>query len=193
MSFEIEQKYRVNDFDSLKLNLKKLQKDGDISFTPSGEKVQHDIYLNHPSKNFAETGEAFRLRLDNGVPKLTYKGPKLPSISKVRREIELSFLADEKDFASIKDLFLSLDFRFAGEVKKKRSCFHGRKDEFNIELSFDEVESLGKFVEIEIVAQKSDQEQATAILLNLAKSLGLVHLEKKSYLTMCLNLKKKDG
>ena len=45
-----------------------------------------DTYYNHPSRDFAETREALRIRRVDGVPMVTYKGTKLPGEVKARRE-----------------------------------------------------------------------------------------------------------
>ena len=53
------------------------------------EHVEADHYHNAPDRDFAHTGEAFRLRRVGPASCLTYKGPRQDSAVKVRPEIEV--------------------------------------------------------------------------------------------------------
>ena len=84
MQYEVEQKFSVADVEKIRAALQSL----DASF---GEPViQCDRYLAHPSRKFAETDEALRIRMVGDTSYVTYKGPKVDSTMKTRREIELS-------------------------------------------------------------------------------------------------------
>ena len=50
---------------------------------------QADIYFAHPSRDFAHTDEALRLRREGDAVAITWKGPRLGQEAKTRREIEL--------------------------------------------------------------------------------------------------------
>ena len=52
--------------------------------------VQIDCYYAHPVRDFAASDEALRLRQVGENNYITYKGPKLDTTTKTRREIEIS-------------------------------------------------------------------------------------------------------
>ena len=54
-------------------------------------------------------------------------------------------------------------------------------------MCIDDVERVGSFVELEIVAEDSQFEQAKAVVLQLATELGLTTQERRSYLEMLLS------
>jgi adenylate cyclase class 2 len=62
---------------------------------PALEYLQCDEYFNHPCRDFGQTDEAFRIRSCNGQTKLTYKGPRLDTVTKTREELELEIPSTE--------------------------------------------------------------------------------------------------
>ena len=54
-----------------------------------GVSEQVDRYFNHPSRDFTVTDEALRLRSTPAGVAVTWKGPRLDTTAKTRREIEL--------------------------------------------------------------------------------------------------------
>ena len=51
-----------------------------------GCSIQVDEYYAHPARDFAITDEALRLRTENNLTVITYKGPKLDRETKTREE-----------------------------------------------------------------------------------------------------------
>ena len=85
MSYEVEQKYRVTGFRRVVQRLEELG-------ATLGEPVEQvDTYYAHPSRDFGETDEAFRLRRIGTMTCMTYKGPRIDANTKTRKEIEISF------------------------------------------------------------------------------------------------------
>ena len=84
---EIEIKAKIDDKNDALNKIKSLG----ASYSHSEE--QEDIYFNAPDKDYRETDEALRIRLvpiDGEVKKiLTYKGPKIDSKSKTRKEKQI--------------------------------------------------------------------------------------------------------
>lgn len=149
-------------------------------FTWEGEQV--DTYYNHPMRDFAETDEALRIREVEDKTFLTYKGPKIDSITKTREEIKVQV----QDSFPISDILLKLGFKEVFRVKKHRKKF--QLDEFKICL--DSVENLGDFVEIErSVSSEVTEEKVSEIRDDILKTMeewGLAELERKSYLELLL-------
>ena len=54
------------------------------------------------------------------------------------------------------------------------------------EIAIDEVDDLGSFVELEIIADEKQLEQCRECLSSLAKELGLSRPERRSYLELLL-------
>ena len=137
---------------------------------------EEDLYFNHPSKDYAQTDEALRIRKVNGRSILTYKGPKIGSRAKSRVEKEV--VVD--DFAAMSEILELLDFVKGLVVKKKRDIFRIS----DVEICLENVEGLGHFVELE--KKGSDRIEIEKELLELAEELGLKSFERKSYLEMII-------
>ncbi len=174
---EVEVKYRVTE-DVINQLASKILAMGGLFL---GEVMQEDIYFQHPSRNFAVTDEALRVRRVENRAEVTYKGPKIDSKSKTREEIKIEI----SDFESFVLLLERLGFRPVARVTKKRITYKlGEKL-----LHLDNVEKAGFFVEIEtMVERKSDVEKKRDELLRIAEKLSIPAdgLERKSYLEIIL-------
>jgi len=141
---EIEVKERIDDFDDMGGRLDELGAEF------QGMESHVDIYFNHPRKDFRRTDEALRVRKTDGRCFLVYKGPKIGDANtKTREEIEIGIDGDLcKDLVEILD---RLDFRRAAVVRKDRWVYKTR----NLEICLDDVEGLGKFIEVETLKEMS--------------------------------------
>lgn len=142
---------------------------------------EYDVYYNHPSRDFAVTDEAVRLRSDNEKSIFTYKGPKLSSRSKSRVEREVAI----DDYDTMDKILKDLGFVRVDAIKKYRQIYRYQ----DIDVCIDTVEGLGTFVELE--KQGTEQEIIEDELFHLASLLGLVKFERTSYLEMKLGKKTK--
>ena len=139
-----------------------------------------------PYRDFAATDEAFRIRRIGVRNFLTYKGPKRDKQTKSRTELELP-IADGPDAATIAVKMLThLGYRPVAVVTKTRDVYRFQRDGFSIEACFDDVGSVGRFVELEIQADEADYESAKSVLLATATMLGLQEQERHSYLELLL-------
>ena len=183
MSYEVEMKFRSADHERLRRRLAGL---GAVEEPPV---VQVDTYLNHPSRDFAQSNEAFRVRRIGGENRITYKGPKLGGPTKTREEIEISMAEGEDAFEQISRLFENLGFRNVATIRKERTTFHLSEPPHRIEVALDRAEGLGDFAEIEVVAATdSELPAAQDAVLTLAGRLGLTEVEPRSYLRMAMEL-----
>jgi len=145
-----------------------------------GEKVEEDLYFNFDCeggccRDFAKTDEAIRVRRSDKCY-LTYKGPKVGKEVKAREEIEF----EVGDCEKVKKFLEKLCLKPVITVKKRRKLFkYG-----NLTITFDEVEGLGTFVEIEGFGEEAKEE-----VLRAWKEL-FPEAEKvdKTYLEMILEL-----
>ena len=171
-------KFRVTDLEKLERRISAL-----AEFVV--EKVEDDVYFNHPCRNFAETDEALRIRRDSDGVTLTYKGSKIDPETKTRDEVKLKI----DDFEKMKEILTKLGFRVSGRVVKKRRIY--RDDE--VTICIDWLEGLGNFVEIEI--ESEDVEGAKKKIFEYTEMLGLEREKsiRKSYLEMILDVVDNNG
>ncbi len=138
--------------------------------------TEEDSYFNHPSRDFAETDEALRIRRTPEGQVVTYKGPKIGTRSKTRYENEIA-IGDADAFAEV---LARLGFRPVRVVRKRRELYALE----GAHVCLDSVDGLGDFAEIEILSE--DREAAEQKLFALAERLGLSRFERRSYLELLL-------
>jgi adenylate cyclase, class 2 len=152
---------------------------------PGAATLERDVYFNHPSRDFAETDEALRLRWDGSAAVLTYKGQLLDQVSKSREELELD-LAGEPALETARRILALLGFREVRDVEKRRTKFPILHRGLPVLVTIDEVAGLGLFAELEASADREVYEPVRDQLIELAGMLGLERGERRSYLQMLM-------
>ena len=180
MAYEVEQKFRVNGFSDVRSRLEELG--GEFQ----AELRQVDSYFAHPARDFAVTDEALRIRQANGDCYITYKGPKIDATTKTRREIELPLPSGPRTCEQFTELLESLGFRRLVDVCKRRSMVNVPWQGRMVEVSLDEVEGVGQYVELELTADAEEMDGARACVGELAERLRLSANERRSYLELLL-------
>jgi adenylate cyclase class 2 len=161
--------------------------------SPPGEPAcEEDCYYRHPARDFARTDEALRIRRVGSARRITYKGPKLDATTKTRLEIELPLAQEPEGAGTWEGLLDALGFTPVAVVRKRRRKAHVPIGDVPIEVSLDEVEELGTFVELEVVAGAGRMESAKALLAELAVRLGLAGSERRSYLELLLERRRNN-
>ncbi len=200
--YEVELKYRVADVPEVEAALERL------GASWHGTTEQVDRYFNHPSRDFAVTDEALRLRSTAVGVAITWKGPRLDATAKTRREIELPLAlaavpATAEALAAVPatvealaavpatldrwtGLLEALGFRRVREVVKQRRLATVAWEGAVIEVVLDHVAGLGDFVELELQAESAGIAVAAARIESLARELGCTNPERRSYLEMLL-------
>lgn len=177
---EVEMKFRVADWADLTAKLIAV---GAVA-EPRREDTDH--YFNAPDRDFAQTDEAVRLRRIGGSNYLTYKGPKIDAVTKSRPEIELR-LADGAQTAADAVRFLSsLKYRPVAVVSKLRQVYTFEREGFKLSACLDDVGAVGRYVELEILADESRYDAAREVLLKAVAEFGLTDPERRSYLRLLL-------
>lgn len=178
---EIEQKFAHADFAAIESRL------AEWRARPGEEHTEADHYFNAPDRDFARTDEAFRLRRVGEANFLTYKGPKQSGPVKIRTELEIP-LRDGATAAEQMTRFLGhLGYRPVAVVRKRRRTHHLERGGFALLVCLDEVERLGRFAEVEIVAPEEQADAARTVLADTTAALGLTELERRSYLNLLLS------
>jgi adenylate cyclase class 2 len=145
-----------------------------------------DHYFNAPDRDFAKTDEALRLRRIGAANFVTYKGPKCDPTTKTRTEIEVPLAEGDRAAEDFMQLLTRLGYRPVAVVRKQRQIFALERESFAVEVCLDDVEGVGRFAELEIVAPEERLDAARGVLQRLAGELGLSGSERRSYLEMLL-------
>jgi adenylate cyclase class 2 len=184
MHFEVEQKFFVQDIAAIERKLR------EVGAQNAARLEQVDIYFNHPSRDFARTDEALRLRQVGQQNFITYKGPKVDTTTKTRREIELPLGEGTEVAAKLAELLTALGFRRVAEVRKIRRTFHINWQGSQIEAALDDVTGVGTYLELEIATDEPQLDAARSRIAELAQTLGLSTSERRSYLELLLEAQK---
>lgn len=157
-----------------------------LGAVPVADQIEVDHYLNAPDRDFSQTDEALRLRCIGEQNFLTYKGPRREASSKTRTEAEISCPPGSKAAEEFLTLFRHLGYRSTAMVRKRRKLLEWHRDGFTLHACLDDVEGVGRFIELEIVAEETDYEAARATVFRTAEELKLGATETRSYLEQLL-------
>src|SRR5262245_53568069 len=127
--YEVELKFPLADNAALVRQLEAL---GAARETPV---LQSDRYFNHPSRDFAQTDEALRIRTNDNAYRVTYKGPIVDSQAKTRHEIEIAFGEADGDDMRFAEMLGLLGFREVRTVHKRRVPFDLEWEGQHLELA----------------------------------------------------------
>jgi adenylate cyclase class 2 len=179
LMLEVEMKFPVDDFAPLERQL--------AAWRATAERREDtDCYYNAPDRNFGQTDEALRLRRIGERSWVTYKGPKRDAQTKTRTEIEVGLAPGDVAAEDFRRLLTCLGYRFTAEVRKRRAIYHLERAGYALEVCLDDIEGVGRYVELEIQAEEADLEKARQALLRAAEDLGLRDSERRSYLELLL-------
>src|SRR5437868_4696081 len=164
---EVEMKYAGADFAALERQLRSW------NAVEEPPQIEADHYFNAPDRDFAITDEALRLRRIGERNFVTYKGPKRDAQTKTRTEIEVALAPGDAAADDFSQLLMRLGYRPVAVVRKARRLFHLRRDGFDLEITLDDVEGVGRFAELEIQAPEEQLDAARDVVLRTAAELGL--------------------
>ncbi len=150
------------------------------------EQTEADHYFNAPDRDFARTDEALRVRRVERRNRVTYKGPKRDAQTKTRTEIEVALEEGDRAANDFMQILRHLGYRPVAVVRKRRRSYRVERNSFELEITLDDVERVGRFVELEIQAPEERLEAARAEVLAEAAELGLSASERRSYLELLL-------
>ena len=182
-TYEVEQKFRLRDDGPFRAALLALGAQQEM------ELQQTDWYYNHPTRHFAHSDEALRLRCSGDQNRVTYKGPKLDALTKTRQEIEVELAPGEGAAAGFHALMTALGFQYVAQVRKTRQEFVLQWQQRPIHIALDELSDLGRFVELEesqVPASELDAARQRIAALASVLSLKPDDGERRSYLELLL-------
>ena len=173
---EVEVKARIRSFEEMKKRLES------IGAVKTKTEFQKDIYFQSPVVDFAVSDEALRIRTTDSGTFITYKGPKLNSDAKTRKEVEMCIESADK----ARDIFEEIGFTPARTVIKNRTYYSFE----DFEISLDDVEGLEPYMEIEVaLSDGEDYSDAQTRIFEVFKMLGVTGgFERTSYMELLENL-----
>jgi adenylate cyclase, class 2 len=177
---EVESKYPVADFTATEARLRAW------GASLVADHAEADHYLNAPDRDFARTDEALRLRRAGDRNVLTYKGPRRAGTAKSRTELEVPCPPGNEAAEAFLKLFRHLGYRATAVVRKRRRIYALARDGLTVHACLDDVDGVGRFVELEIVAEESGLDAARETVLRTAAELQLGTPENRSYLEQLL-------
>jgi adenylate cyclase class 2 len=187
--YEVELKFRLDDAGAIERRLAALA----ARLCEPVEQI--DRYFGHPCRDFARTDEALRLRRTGDDVAITWKGPRIDTATKTRRELELGLAqaaalpGDPQAAATIDrwtELLEALGFRQVCDVAKRRRTARVPWQGTEVEVAIDSVAGLGDYLELEVLARPGEVALARGTIESLAGELGCTHAERRSYLELLL-------
>uniref|UniRef100_A0A7C2ZNI4 Class IV adenylate cyclase n=1 Tax=Ignisphaera aggregans TaxID=334771 RepID=A0A7C2ZNI4_9CREN len=179
---EFEIKVPVTDLSEIELKLKEL------GAVYSEYKEELDYYIDaRPCVDLASSDSALRLRvlkdLQSGSThsELTFKGPREKhDFAKIRSEITVSV----SDPTAMLEIFKKLGFGILAKVYKKRKVYSYGP----YKIYLDDVEGLGKFIEVEYVGEGIPSALIENEIVNILTLLNIPkNFVTKSYLELLLD------
>lgn len=158
----------------------------DLGAVPHAPRIEVDHYFNAPDRDFGQTDEALRLRSIDQQNVITYKGPKLDTQTKTRVEIEKTLAPGHQAAEAATAVLTSLGYRPTARVRKQRQAYGLTFQGHTVEVCLDQVDDVGSYVELEIVASREQLDAARQAVQALAQQLGLGATERRSYLQLLL-------
>jgi len=160
--------------------------------------LHEDTYFNMPEglRDFRKSDEALRIRksieshIDRKEPRqkpkyfITYKGQKMDSTTKTRKELES--IVEEGE--TLRDILKLLGFREIFTVKKERELYEFEYQGHKVEALVDYLPILKEhFIEVEIgTDSKEEIDKATRVLFDFLNIFGIREEQsiRKSYLEL---------
>lgn len=159
----------------------------EMGFSPLDLIRESDIYFTSDFHDFMVRDEALRIRSSENLTlgtcsyAITYKGPKMDSVSMTRKELETGI----EDPEIGRNIFIALGYRELTPVNKLRQYYQLKE----IHACVDQVEKLGSFLELEVlIDQESERERALEQIRGILEAAGssMDETTRVSYLGMLM-------
>lgn len=153
------------------------------------EKSQHDVYYNHPSRDFLEdsdnVNEWLRIRISGDEAEINYKDWQ-PHEAKIKTHCT-EYETTVASYDQLGKVLAALDFKKMIEVKKNRKSWNYK----DAEISIDSVDGLGEFIEVEYKGNLGDIDEARKYLFEVMEAISAEtdELDLKGYPYLLLKAK----
>lgn len=154
----------------------------DCGFKAGNLVKESDFYFTSDFHDFMKTDEALRIRTCENFTTRETTSFLTDTVSTTRKELETRI--EDADIA--REILISLGYKKLYPVTKLRQYYHKGR----MTACVDQVESLGSFLELEILVDSPEQKESAlqsieALLLDMGSSLK--ETTRKSYLSMLLS------
>ena len=142
--------------------------------------VEEDTYYTDKSMSFIKDRICLRTRKTNEeYLELTYK-PKTDDNTEKYGKKEVNLSIDPKDSKDVKYVLNELGYDVYVSFKKKREIYSKTINGFKYSVMIDEIENVGRYVELEILAHtEEEKEKLHDELDNFVESMGCNKLREK--------------
>ena len=157
--------------------LKRIEEQG---FQFSKSIVEEDTYFTDKDLSFIKDRICLRTRKTNeDFLELTYK-PKTDNNTEKYGKREVNLKIDAKDYADTKYIIEELGYVEYVSFKKYRKIYTKIMNDFEYNIMIDEIENIGKFIELEILANtEEEKEKLHNALDNFVEKIGCKNLQEK--------------
>ena len=172
---EIEVSYHLDEnYD----NILKRIKEEDFKF--SQDVIEEDTYFTDKELIFIKDRICLRTRkINKDFLELTYK-PKVDSSIEKYGKREVNLKIDPKDYSDTKYIIKELGYMEYVSFKKHRKVYSKIIDDFEYNIMIDEIENIGNFIELEILANNEEEkEKLQGELDRFVEKMGCQNLREK--------------
>ncbi|MEK7478264.1 MAG: class IV adenylate cyclase [Patescibacteria group bacterium] len=142
---EVEGKYLLENRENL------INRLAGLGFSLRETITERDEYFTDINGTFVKNRTCLRIRTDGKSSEITFKG-KSPVLSGSYSKIEHNAQINSNQNKEIKDILKSLGYHKYVTVNKNRATFTKHLENFDQNISVDELQGIGSFVELEILA-----------------------------------------
>ena len=157
--------------------LEKIKKEG---FQFSKDIVEEDTYFTDKNMTFIQDRVCLRTRKTNeDFLELTYK-PKTDNSTEKYGKKEVNLNINPKDYSDTKFILEELGYIEYVSFKKHRKIYKKIINNFEYNIMIDEIEGIGDFIELEILANNEEEKEKLHDELDLfVEKIGCINLKEK--------------
>ena len=150
---ELESSYKINNFTSL---LKKITEKG---YKYNYHVIECDTYYTDKDYEFIKDRVCLRTRkTNNNKLELTFK-PKTDDTTEKYGKKEFNISLDVRDYDDIDFVLNKLGYKKYVSFKKDREVYSKIEKGFEHNIMLDEIDGVGKYIELEIIANTEDEKE----------------------------------
>jgi len=132
------------------------------------------------------TDRVFRIREENGEKILSYKDKSFNNKTEINKEHEIDI--SNVDLLKLKEFFNYMEIYPFIEKTKKTSLYNMYYEGFKLNIECNEIENLGRFIEVEIITEDKNIENAVKAIDNFFEEIGIKEeeIEKRYYIDLLM-------
>ena len=177
---EVEVKFSVAEFAPLEAKLREWR----ATFDPA--RRDEDRYFNAAGSRLRDHGRSSARSLGRCEERRDVQGPEDGRGDEIAARNRIRTRRRRRSSRRNGAHFDALGYRATGVVRKSRRIARLRRDGFELQASLDEVDGVGRYAEVETMAEEARFAEAKAAVLSAAAELGMTQPERRSYLQLML-------